>query len=81
MLQRRHLGFRIVTSELNRRESELRLLHIVIDLLVEVLTHVRLENDREMVTVPLPRAASLQTRKTNQQSSQTKKTYIEAKDH
>jgi len=62
VLQRRHLGFRIVTSELNRRESELRLLHIVIDLLVEVLTHVRLENDREMVTVPLPRAASIEAK-------------------
>ena len=49
----------VVPVELYRWESELALLHVVVDLLVEVLAHVRLKNDWEVVPVPLAFAASL----------------------
>lgn len=53
------LSCAVVAEEFNRRESELRLLHIVVDLLVEVLAHVRLKNHREVVPVPVAVAASI----------------------
>ena len=47
-------GARGKTAKLNRWEGELALLHICIDLLIEVLAHVCFENHREVI--PIPRA-------------------------
>lgn len=66
MVQGGHLRCIIVPVELNRWESELRLLHVVIDLFVEVVAHVGLENHREMVSVPLALTPSLIKSKGNE---------------
>ena len=61
VVQVRLLNRQVIASELNRWESELRLLHVVVNLLVEVLTHVRLKDHWKMVSIPLPLASSVQS--------------------
>ena len=70
---------RLITIELDRWESELTLLHIVVNLFVEILTHVGLENDWEVVPVPLAFAASLLQRK-DKGLEDVKITYRESED-
>ena len=55
--QIRYFGRRIVARELNRWESKFSLLHVVVDLLVKVLAHVCLKDDRKVITEPLTIAA------------------------
>ena len=47
----KHLLF-VVSCEFNRWKCELRLLHVVIYLLIEVATHISFKYDREMIPVP-----------------------------
>ena len=49
----------VVSCEFNRRECELRLLHVVVYLLIEIATHVCFKYDREMIPVPCSTMASL----------------------
>ena len=51
--------FLIITCKLDGRKSELRLLHIIINCFVKVLTHVGLHNYWEMVSEPLALSSSL----------------------
>lgn len=55
------LGRRLVPFKLQCWESELTLLHIVVDLLVEILTHVCLKDDWEVVSEPFSVAASVES--------------------
>ena len=61
VVQVRLLNRQVITSELNRWESELRLLHVVVNLLVEILAHVRLKDHWKMISIPLPLASSVQS--------------------
>ena len=61
VVQVRLLNRQVITSKLNRWESELRLLHVVVDLLVEILAHVRLKNHWKMISIPLPLASSVES--------------------
>jgi hypothetical protein len=61
VVQGGRLGGRFISVELDRWESELWLLHVVVNLLVEVLAHVGLKNHWEVVSVPVSLAASLQS--------------------
>lgn len=54
-----HFSGGVIASELNGRESDLRLLHIIVNLLVEILRHVCLDDNREVIAVPFTRAARL----------------------
>ena len=51
----------LVPIKLYRRESELILFHVVIDLLIEILAHIGLKDHREVVTVPFTAAACVQS--------------------
>ena len=50
-----------VSTEFNRWESELGLLHVVVDLLVEVLAHISLKDDGEVVSEPLAVATCVES--------------------
>ena len=50
----------IVSCKLKCREHEFRLLHIVINSLIEVLAHVSFENDWEVISEPLALRAGIQ---------------------
>ena len=55
------LGLHFISLKLHGRESELTLLHVVIDLFIKVLTHICLKNNWEMIPEPLAIAASIQS--------------------
>lgn len=57
MVQFSYLSRLIITFELYCWESELTLLHIVVDLLIEIVAHICLEDDREMISEPYSVAA------------------------
>ena len=61
VVQVRLLNRQVITSELNRWESELRLFHVVVNLLVEILAHVRLKDHWKMISIPLSLASSVQS--------------------
>jgi hypothetical protein len=50
----------IIARELHSRESELSLLHVIIDGLVEVLAHVGLKYHREVVPEPFTLTSRIQ---------------------
>jgi len=55
------LSRRLIPFKLQCWESELILLHIVVYLLVEILTHVCLKDDWEVVSEPFSVAASVES--------------------
>ena len=59
VVQTVYLGGRVVAIELDSWEGKFTLFHVVVDLLVKVLAHVCLKDDREVVSVPVAIAARL----------------------
>jgi len=53
------LCYLVIAGEVNCWKNEFRLLHIVVNSLIEVLTHVGFENDGKVVTVPLTLVSTL----------------------
>ena len=60
VVQTIYLGGSVIAIKLDSWESEFTLFHVVVDLLVEVLAHVCLKDDWEMIAVPVAIAARLQ---------------------
>ena len=59
VVQTVYLGGRVVAIKFDSWEGKFTLLHVVVDLLVKVLAHVCLKDDREVVPVPVAIAARL----------------------
>ena len=59
VVQTVYLGGRVVAIKLDSWESKFILLHVVVDLLIKVLAHVCLKDDREVIAVPVAIATRL----------------------